>query len=49
MVDTAVIRTIVKAHPFGMLFSNDSKVPDVIHVPLQLMTNDGENDSINIH
>ena len=49
MKDTAEIRTFLKAHPFGMLLSNGSQVPDVIHLPLQLMTDDGENDSINIH
>jgi len=42
MEDTAEIRTFVKAHPFVMLFSNGSQVPDVTHLPLQLMTDDGE-------
>ena len=42
MEDTAEIRTFLKAHPFGMLLSNGSQVPDVIHLPLQLMTDDGE-------
>ena len=42
MEDTAEIRTFVKAHPFGMLLSNGSQVPDLIHAPLQLMTDDGE-------
>ena len=46
---TTEIRTFVKAHPFGMLLSNGSQVPYVTHVPLQLMTNDGGNDSISIH
>ena len=49
MEDTAEIRTFVKAHPFGILLSNGSQVPDVTHVPSELMTDDGENDSINIH
>ena len=49
MADTAEIRTFVKAPPFGMLLSNGSQVPDVTHVPFQLMTDDGGNDSINIH
>ena len=49
MEDTAEIRTFVKAHPFRMLLSNGSQIPDVNHVPLQLMTDDGGNDSINIH
>ncbi|MDE0793967.1 MAG: FMN-binding negative transcriptional regulator, partial [SAR324 cluster bacterium] len=31
MEDTAEIRTFVKAHPFGMLLSNGSQVPDVTH------------------
>ena len=42
MEDIAEIRTFLKAHPFGMLLSNGSHVPDVTHVPLQLMTDDGE-------
>jgi transcriptional regulator len=42
MEDIAEIRTFLKAHPFGMLLSNGSQVPDVTHVPLQLMTDDGE-------
>ena len=42
MEDIAEIRTFLKAHPFGMLLSNSSQVPDVTHVPLQLMTDDGE-------
>jgi transcriptional regulator len=49
MEDTAEIRNFVKAHPFEMLLSNGSQVPDVTHLPLQLMTDDGVNDSINIH
>ena len=49
MEDTVEIRTFVKAHPFGMLLSNGSQVPDVTHLPLQLMTDDEGNDSINIH
>ena len=32
-----------------MLLSNGSQVPDVTHLPLQLMTDDEGNDSINIH
>ena len=47
--DTAEIRTFVQAHPFGMLLTNGSKVPDVSHLPMQLLTDDAENDSINIH
>ena len=49
MEDTSEIVTFVKAHPFGMLLSNGSQFPDVTHLPLELMTDDGENDSINIH
>ena len=49
MKETAEIRTFVKAHPFGILLSNGSQVPDVTHLPLQLMTNEEGNDSINIH
>ena len=44
MEDTAEIRTFVKAHPFGMLLSNGSQVPEVTHLPLQLMTDDEGND-----
>ena len=40
--DTAEIRTFLKADPFGMLLSNGSQVPDVTHLALQLMTDDGE-------
>ena len=47
--ETAEIRTFVKAHPFGMLLSNGSQVPGVTHLPLQLMTDEEGNDSINIH
>jgi transcriptional regulator len=32
-----------------MLLSNSSQVPEVNHLPLQPMTDDEENDSINIH
>ena len=42
MEDIAEIRTFLKAHPSGMLLSNGSHVPDVTHVHLQLMTDDGE-------
>ena len=47
--ETAEIRTFVKAHPFGMLLSNGSQGPGVTHLPLQLMTDEEGNDSINIH
>ena len=49
MEDTAEIRTFVKANPFGMLLSNGRQVSDVTHLPLQLMTDEEGNDSINIH
>ena len=42
MEDTAEIRTYLKSHSFEILFSNGSQVPDVTHLPLQLMTDDGE-------
>ena len=42
MEDTAEIRTFLKAHSFEILLSNGSQVPKVTHLPLQLMTDDGE-------
>ena len=47
--DSDEIRTFVKAHPFGMLLTNGSKIPGVSHLPMQLLTDDSGNDSINIH
>lgn len=49
MNETAEIRTFVRAHPFGMLLTNGKQVPEVTHLPMQLLTDDEENDSINIH
>jgi len=49
MNDTAEIRTFVQAHPFGMLLNNGSGIPAVSHLPMQLLTDNAGNDSINIH
>lgn len=43
------IRDFVHAHPFGMLLTNGSEIPEVSHIPMQLQTDDEENDSIYIH
>ena len=49
MNDTAEIRTFVMAHPFGALLTNGKQVPQVTHLPMQLLTDDAGNDSINLH
>ena len=49
MSDTAEIRTFVMAHPFGALLTNGRQVPQVTHLPMQLLTDDAGNDSINLH
>ena len=49
MNDIAEIRTFVIAHPFGALLTNGRQVPQVTHLPMQLLTDDAGNDSINLH
>ena len=49
MNDTAEIRTFVMTHPFGALLTNGRQVPQVTHLPMQLLTDDAGNDSINLH
>ena len=49
MNDAAEIRAFVQAHPFGTLLTNGKQVPQVTHLPMQLLTDDAENDSLNLH
>ena len=49
MNDTAEIRTFVMAHPFGSLLTNGKQVPQVTHLPMQLLTDYVGNDSIYLH
>ena len=49
MNDAAEIRAFVQAHPFGTLLTNVKQVPQVTHLPMQLLTDDAENDSLNLH
>ena len=49
MNDAAEIRAFVQAHPFGTLLTNGKQVPQVTHLPMQLLTEDAENDSLNLH
>ena len=37
------------SHPFGALLTNGRQVPQVTHLPMQLLTDDMGNDSINLH
>ena len=41
MNDTAEIRTFVMTHPFGALLTNGRQVPQVTHLPMQILTDDG--------
>ena len=47
--DIAEIRTFVMSHPFGALLTNGRQVPQVTHLPMQLLTDDVGNDLINLH
>ena len=49
MKDNAEIRTFVMSHPFGALLTNGRQVPQVTHLPMQLLTDDVGNDLINLH
>ena len=49
MNDAAEIRAFVQAHPFGTLLTNGKQVPQVTHLSMQLLTDDAENDSLNLH
>ena len=49
MKDNAEIRTFVMTHPFGALLTNGRQVPQLTHLPMQLLTDDAGNDSINLH
>jgi len=46
MDDPGQIREFVQAHPFGLLLTNGSDVPEVTHLPLLLRTDDSGNDRI---
>ena len=47
--DPVEIRSFVRAHPFGMLLTNGVEVPEVTHLPMQLKSDDGANDTISFH
>ena len=49
MKDNAEIRTFVMSHPFGALMTNGRQVPQVSHLPMQLLTDDVGNDLISLH
>ncbi len=49
MKDNAEIRTFVMSHPFDALLTNGRQVPQVTHLPMQLLTDDVGNDLINLH
>ena len=49
MNDNTKIIAFVMSHPFGALLTNGRQVPQVTHLPMQLLTDDVENDLINLH
>ena len=47
--DPVEIRSFVRAHPFGMLLTNGVEVPEVTQLPMQLKSDDGQNNTISFH